>query len=115
MAIQAAFCCLSFVLFFAQFVGSYRHKDFVLQEILELLAGKCTSEHKVPPFCVNPLSVAEGKKLHLVIDLRKVNEFLVKPKFRYENLCSLSQAIEKGYWFSTWDICDDHQQYLGFS
>ena len=40
----------------------------------------------------------EGKKLHLVIDLRQVNKYLVKPKFKYEDLRSLSQVIEEGYW-----------------
>ena len=106
-------------------LSALKHKDFVSQAILELLAGECISEHAVPSFCVNPLTVAEGKKLRLVIDLRHVNEFLAKPKsFEYEKLRSLSQVIDEGYWFFTWDlksgyphvdICEDHQQNLGFS
>lgn len=50
------------------------------------------------PFCVNHLTVAEGKKLRLVIDLRLVNEFLVNSKLKYENLRSLSQLIDEDYW-----------------
>ena len=46
-----------------------------------------------------PLTVAEGKKLRLVIDLRLVNEFLVHSKLKYENLRSLSQLIDEDYWF----------------
>lgn len=48
----------------------------------------------------------------------------MKPKFKYENLRSLSQVIDEGYWFFTWDlksgyhhvdICKDHhQQHLGY-
>ena len=81
-------------------------------------------EHSVPPFCVNPLTVAEGKKLRLVIDLRHVNDFLVKPKFKYEDLRSLSQVLDEGHCFFTFDlksgyhhvdICSTHQKYLGFA
>lgn len=52
-----------------------------------------------PPHCVNPLTVAEGKRLRLVIDLRHVNEFLVKPKFKYKDLRSFSQVVEPNDWF----------------
>ena len=62
--------------------------------------------------------------LRLVIDLREVNKYLVKPKFRYEDLRSLSEVFEKGFWFFTWDlkssyhhvdIFHPHQQFLGFA
>ena len=43
----------------------------------ELLSNGYIVKHVVPPFCVNPLTVAEGKKLRLVIDLRHVNNCLV--------------------------------------
>ena len=45
-------------------------------------------------------------------------------KFKYEDLRSLSQVLEEGHWFFTWDlksgyhhvdICLEHQTYLGFS
>ena len=103
---------------------AFQHPDFVTQAISELLANGCIVEHSVPPFCVKPLSVTEGKKLRLVIDLRHVNSFLVRFKFKYEDLRSLSQVLEEGHWFFTWDlklryhhvdICLEHQMYLGFS
>ena len=82
-------------------------------------------EHSVTPCCVYPLTVAEGKKLRLVIDLRHVNKYLVKFRFKYEDLLSLSQVHEEGHWFFTWDlkscshhhvdICPNHQMFLGFS
>lgn len=66
----------------------------------------------------------EGKKLRLVLDLRHVNHYLVKPKFRYEDIRSLSQVLEENScFFFTWDlksdhhvdILEDHWKYLGFA
>ena len=76
------------------------------------------------PFSVNPLTVVDGKKLRLVIDLRHVYQCLIVPKFKYEDLRSLAQVIDQGHWFFTWDlkygyqnvsIYQNHQQYLGFA
>ena len=58
----------------------------------ELLGNDCIVEHSAP-FCVNPLSVVKGNKFRLVIDLRPVNNFLVRFKFKYEDLRSLSQVL----------------------
>ena len=95
--------------------SALQHPEFVAEAISELLSNGF--EHEVPPFCVNPLTVAEGKKLRLVIDLRHVNNHLFKPKFKFEDLRSLSQVLDEGHWFFTWDlksgyhhveICLDH-------
>ena len=110
--------------FWANNRSAFQHPEFETQAISELLANDCIVEHSAPPFCVNPSSVAEGKKLRLVIDLRHVNSFLVRFKFKYEDLRSLSEVLEEGHWFFTWDlksgyhhvdICLEHQRYLGFS
>ena len=94
------------------------------EAITQLLQNGCVRELKQPPTCVNPLTVAIGKKLRLVIDLRHVNACLVKPKFRYEDLRSLSKVFQRGFWFVTWDlksgyhhvdIYEPHQTYLGFA
>lgn len=100
------------------------HPEFVAKAISELLSYGCIVKHDFPPFCVNPLTVTEGKKLHLVIDLRHVNNCLVKPRFKYEDLRSLSQVRSEGLWFFTWDlksgyhhvdICLNHEKYLRFA
>lgn len=110
--------------FLSNNLTAVRHPDFVVHAISELLANGCVVEHSEPPYCVNPLTVAEGKKLRLVIDLRLVNCHLVRFKFKYEDLRSLSQVIQEGHWFFTWDlksgyhhvdISPDHQKYLGFA
>ena len=48
--------------------------EFVSDAILKLLNGGYVLECPTPPHCVNPLTVAKGKKLlRLVLDLRHVN------------------------------------------
>lgn len=79
---------------------------------------------KEHPTCINPLTVAVvGKNLRFVIDLRQVNVCLVKPKFRYEDLRSLSEEFQRYFWFVSWDlklgyphvdIYEPHQTYLRF-
>ena len=110
--------------FLSNNLSALRHPDFVVHAISELLDNGCITEHSEPPFCVNPLTVAEGKKLRLVIDLRHVNCHLVRFKFKYEDLRSLSQVLQEGHWFFTWDlksgyhhvdISPVHQKKLGFA
>jgi len=70
----------------------------VAEAITELLSNGCIVEH-IPSFGGNPLRVMEGKKLHLVIDPRHVNNCLVKPRCKYEDLRSISKVLDKGHWF----------------
>ena len=56
------------------------HPQFVQEA--KFLSSDCIQEHSEPPYYVNPLSVAEGKKLRLVIDLRQVNPCLFKLSFK---------------------------------
>ena len=89
-------------MFLANNRSAFQHPEFVSQAICELLENHCINEHSTPPFCANPFSVAEGKKLVFVIDLRHVNNFLVSGfKFMSEDLRSLSQVLEEGRWFFT--------------
>ena len=71
-------------------MSALRHPDFVVHALSELLDNGCITEHSEPSFCVNPLAVAKGKKLSTVIDLSHVNCHLVRFKFKYEDLRSLS-------------------------
>ena len=80
-------------------LSAIKHPDFVQEAVAQLLRYHCITERASPSFCVNPLAVAEGKKLRSVIDLRHVNQYIFKNKFEYEDLRSLSQVIEQGHWF----------------
>ena len=59
----------------------FQHPEFVSEAICKLLENDCIIELSTPPFRTNPFSVNERKKLGLVIDLRHVNNFLVRFKF----------------------------------
>ena len=100
------------------------HPEFVSGAICDLLEGGYIEEHSQPPYCINPLSVAKGKKLRLVLDLRNINGHLRKQSFKYEDLRSLSQLFEEKFWFFTWDLKSGyhhvdiyfaHRKFLGFS
>ena len=84
--------------------SALRNSDFVQDAIEKLLRNRCIVETVSPPRVVNPLSVSEGKKLRLVLDLRYVNQFLQKQSFRYEDLKTLSEVFQQGYYFFTFDL-----------
>ena len=46
-------------------LSALKHKQFVADAISELLSHNCIIEHEFPPYCINPLTVAEGKKVTL--------------------------------------------------
>ena len=104
--------------------SSFRHRTFVENSVEQLLADGCIQELSERPYCCNPLTVAEGGKLRLVLDLRHVNKFLGKSKFKYENLKTVSEMFEKDFYFCSFDlksgyhhipISPEHRKYLGFS
>ena len=66
--------------------SNLRNSRFAFQAILKLLKSNCIEKLDQKPYCRNPLTVAESKKLRLVLDLRHVNSFIKRNKFRYENL-----------------------------
>ena len=103
--------------------SSLRHKDFVEDSIKELLVNRCIEQVDTASYCCNPLTVAEGEKLRLVLDLRHVNKCLEVETFKYENLKTVAHLFE-GYYFGTFDlrsgyhhvpIAPEHRKYLGFA
>ena len=105
--------------------SALNHDEFVRGAISELLFNRCVAEVSVPPYCCNPLSVVEGRKFRLVLDLsRSVNPFVQRFKFKYEGLATLSSMLNRNDWFFTFDIesgyhhidinCD-YLKFLGFS
>ena len=62
------------------------HAKFVTESISKLLANRCIK--RVKPFICSPLSVVRNadEKLHIVLNLRYLNQFLQKFKFKYEDL-----------------------------
>ena len=104
--------------------SSLQHEDFVTSSITELLRSKCIEETLTPPFCVNPLTVAEKPKLRLCIDLRHVNKYIDLTKFKYDSLNTVSEMVEEKDYLITFDLKSGYhhvkihpcfQRYLGFS
>ena len=88
--------------------SSLLHPQFVSQAITELLENNYVEELKQRPYCCNPLTVAEGKKLRLVLDLQHVNKLIKHNKFRFENLSTLSEMLNKGNYFTTVDLASGY-------
>ena len=59
---------------------------FISQAISKLLKKNCIEELDQKSYCCNPLTVAESKKLRLVLGLHHINSFIKQNNFRYENL-----------------------------
>ena len=103
--------------------SSLANKSFVEQSINDLLSKGLIKQIQNRPFCCNPLTVAENKKLRLVLDLRHVNQYVTLQKFKYEDLGTLSHILETGDYFTTFDLVSgyhhvdihpDYWKYLGF-
>ena len=103
--------------------SSLRNKRFVDTAITELLNKGMIEELDHRPFVCNPLTVAEGKKLRLVLDLRHINDYLIIEKFKYEDLKTIAEMLGEGDFFTTFDLVSGyhhvdihpaHCKFLGF-
>ena len=100
--------------------------EFVENALLDLVNNRCIVETNACPTVCSPLQVVTSSKgkQRLVIDLRHINQYLHKCKFKYEGLDIVTQMFEKGDYFTTFDlksgyhhvdIHSDHWQFLGLS
>ena len=102
------------------------HLEVVNDAILELLNTARVMELYKPPHVVNPLSVSiqpNGKK-RLILDLRYINNFLIKRKVKYEDWKVALSYFQKGSFMITFDlksgyhlveIHPDHLTFLGLA
>eukprot|EP00731_Ephydatia_muelleri_P015005 Em0008g725a len=100
-------------------------REFVNGAVSELQNGGYIEEAKEPPVVCSPLSVVMngvGKK-RLVVNLRHVNGFLWKQKFKYEDIRVAMAMFEKGEWMFSFDlksgyhhvdVAQQYRKYLGF-
>ena len=99
---------------------------FVSEAISDLLRTKCVEILDHQPDIVNPLSVSvqpSGKK-RLILDLRHVNLYVFKRKFRCEDISVAIQIFSKGFYLFKFDlksgyhhveIFPEYRKYLAFS
>ena len=105
--------------------SALEHGDFVSSAVCDLLELGLISEVLTPPTVINPLSVSvnsEGKP-RLILDLRHVNSYIPKAKFKMEDWKVFLQYLSRGGYMYKFDlksgyhhidICQPHQQFLGF-
>lgn len=102
------------------------HSDFVRKRIQELLqSGIIVKVHQIP-HVVNPLTVlvnAKGKE-RLILDLRHVNQYVVKYKFKLEGIKEALDFVRKNGFMFKFDLSSGYHhidlhastyKYFGFS
>ena len=106
--------------------SSRLHASFVNDAVNDLLSQNCIQQIKHCPQIINPLSVSiqsSGKK-RLILDLRHVNQFVYKQKFKCEDIKTILQLIDKDFYLFKFDlksayhhieIHEEHRQYLSFA
>lgn len=104
--------------------SAFRHASFVGREIDFLLSKGIIFEIFSPPSCVNALSVAEnGSKLRMVLDCSLLNEYILRYRFKLENVSSILPYLNQGSFMVKLDLKQGYyhvpmslnsQKYLGF-
>ena len=84
--------------------SSLNNRKFVEAEISDYLKKGYVKNIDALYYCCNPLTVAEGKKLRLVLDLRHVNKYLNTPHFKYEDLRVVADLLSRNDYFTSFDL-----------
>ena len=106
-------------------LSAIKEKDFVSEAVRDLLKMNCIEELDEAPDIVNPLSLStqsSGKK-RLILDLRHVNLYVYKQKFKCEDLKVALSIISRGYSLFKFDlksgyhhveVFPEHRKFLAF-
>ena len=108
-------------------LSAINNSVFVTESILDLLASDRISEFsKDSLHVINPLSVStqSSGKRRLILDLRFVNQFILKQKVKFEDYKTALDLFQYGSYACSFDlksgyhhvdIFPSHQRFLGFS
>ena len=108
-------------------LSAINNSVFVTESILDLLASDRISEFsKDNLHVINPLSVStqSSGKRRLILDLRFVNQFILKQKVKFEDYKTALDLFQYGGYACSFDlksgyhhvdIFPSHQRFLGFS
>ena len=82
------------------------NSSFVSKAVNELLHANLIEEIFCVPDIINPLSVStrSSGKQRLILDLRQVNTFIFKQKFKCEDLSVAVQIFDKGFHLFKFDL-----------
>ena len=86
--------------------SAFKFKDFVNEAISELIERGCVKEVLNPPKFINPLHVVQqsGGKCRLILDLSYLNRFIWKQSARFEDIHTVFDLFQSGYFFFTFDL-----------
>ncbi|CAI7841191.1 unnamed protein product [Closterium sp. NIES-54] len=87
--------------------GVHAHTTFTREAIRDLITSGAATKvsSRTALSCISPLNVVEQRdKCRLILDLRKVNQHLQVPKFKYEGLNRVSEIIRRNDWLFTIDL-----------
>ncbi|CAI7803878.1 unnamed protein product [Closterium sp. NIES-54] len=86
--------------------GALIHSTFTKQAITELLeSGAATPAPAEQQLCISPLNVVvQREKCRLILDLRRVNQNLCIPKFKYEGLNWVAELVHEDDWMFAVDL-----------
>ena len=99
---------------------------FVSQAVSDLLRLDLFEEHACKPNIINPLSLStrSSGKQRLILDLRHVNQFIYKQKFKCEDLGVATQLFDCNYYLFKFELTSgyhqieifpDHRKFLAFT
>ena len=94
------------------------HKVFISKEIDELLISGAIEKCVSKPQCVSPIKCVPkkardgGSKLRLIIDLRRVNECVQSPTFKYEDVNIVLDQIQQSDELISVDLKNGFQHVL---
>ena len=92
--------------FKANNASALSNSSFVSQAVNELLHAYLVEEIFCVPDIVNPLSVStrSSGKQRLILDLRHVNSFIFKQRFKCEDLSVAIQIFDQGFHLFKFDL-----------
>ena len=105
--------------------AAVNNKEFVSDQIASLLQTRAISEHRSSETIrINPLSVAEGKKSRLILDLSDLNRSLEKYRIKFEDLSKIRNLLPHQGFMTCFDLRSGYhhvliqqsfRKYLGFA
>ena len=98
--------------FIANHKGALEHTEFVSESVHDLLLAGAIQQVAVRPKCAHPLNVVPKKngKLRLILDLRHVNQFLHRFKFKFETLTEAAMLVQPGDLLCSADLTNGYRQ-----
>lgn len=105
--------------------SAFENAQFVTESVRDLIASRCIEKVQSLPHICSPLLVVVNSvsKKRLVINLKFLNQYLLKQKFKYEDLRTALDMLTKDDFLFKFDlksgyhhidIHPEHTKYLGF-